>query len=128
MIGMRRIKMFKSWLFWLVVFLVWNILILAIKKIIAKKWPSRIKTLDLNLPLLILGLHFMSKNLMGLSLLPFLIFALALFGIAMTLMYAFLEGDIIYRAFFVRYLRVADIVFFCSFMAFLVLEICQTFI
>ena len=112
--------MVNNWYFWLALVLIWNMILFAAKKIMAERWPARLKVLDLNLPLLIVGLHFLSQTLMGLSILPFLIFALALFGIAMTLMYALLEGDIIYRAFFVRYVRVADIVTLAAFMIFLV--------
>lgn len=112
--------MVNNWYFWLALVLIWNMILVAAKKIMAERWPARLKVLDLNLPLLIVGLHFLSQMLMGLSILPFLIFALALFGIAMTLMYALLEGDIIYHAFFVRYVRVADIVMLVTFIIFLV--------
>lgn len=120
--------MFKSWLFWLVAILIWNGLMIGVKKTLLKKRITFLKTLDLDLPLLIVGIHFISQSLMGLSILPFLIFAMALFGIAMTLIYAFLEGDIIYRAFFVRYVRVADIIALVSFFAFLVIDIIQEFV
>lgn len=115
----------KNWFFWLAAFIIWNILIVTIKKILGQDWPASLKILDLDLPLLLGGVHVMSQDLMGLSILPFLIFAMALFGIAMTLMYAFLEGDIIYRAFFVRYIRIADIVATLAFIVFLILEIFQ---
>ncbi|SFV40811.1 DUF3397 family protein [Ligilactobacillus acidipiscis] len=115
----------KNWFFWLAAFIIWNILIVTIKKILGQDWPASLKILDLDLPLLLGGVHVMSQDLMGLSILPFLIFAMALFGIAMTLTYAFLEGDIIYRAFFVRYIRTADIVATLAFIVFLILEICQ---
>ncbi|GAW64189.1 DUF3397 family protein [Ligilactobacillus acidipiscis] len=115
----------KNWFFWLAAFIIWNILIVTIKKILGQDWPASLKILDLDLPLLLGGVHVMSQDLMGLSILPFLIFAMALFGFAMTLTYAFLEGDIIYRAFFVRYIRTADIVATLAFIVFLILEICQ---
>lgn len=115
----------KNWFFWVAAFIIWNILIVTIKKILGQDWPASLKILDLDLPLLLGGVHVMSQDLMGLSILPFLIFAMALFGIAMTLTYAFLEGDIIYRAFFVRYIRIADIVATLAFIVFLILEIFQ---
>lgn len=122
---MEEIMILKNWFFWLAAFIIWNILIVTIKKILGQDWPASLKILDLDLPLLLGGVHVMSQDLMGLSILPFLIFAMALFGIAMTLTYAFLEGDIIYRAFFVRYIRIADIVATLAFIVFLILEICQ---
>lgn len=117
--------MFNSWIFWVAFFLIWNVILLVVKRIMADRWPANVKVLDLNLPLMVCGLHFLSHELLGLSILPFLIFALALFGIAMTLMYALLEGDIIYRAFFVRYLRITDIVALTVFLFFLVVKVVE---
>ena len=81
------------------------------------------KNVDLNLPFDSRSTFYV-ENLMGLSLLPFNF--CTYYSIAMTLMYAFLEGDIIYRSFFVRYLK-WQISSFCSFMIF-GFRICQIFI
>lgn len=114
--------MFKNWIFWLVFLVGWNVLLLVTQKLASTKWPRQLKILDLNLPLLFCALHFLSSDLLGLSLLPFLVFALGLFGIAMTLTYVFFEGDIIYSAFFVRYLRVADMLALVAYLILLVLQ------
>ena len=103
--------------------LIWIILLAAVKNIVSDRWSRRINVLDLTLPLTVCGLHFLSQEIMGLSLVPFIIFAMALFGIAMTLTYAFLEGDIIYSAFFVRYIRIAGIVVLATYILFLLVKI-----
>lgn len=119
--------MIKSWYVQLLILiLVWLILTLLKNKLF-KRQLKRFKRLDVMSFFLIVAIHFLSQNIMGLSLIPFLVCGLSAYGLVMTILYAVMEGQIIYKKFLIRFWRVADILFFGTYCVLLVFKFISLF-
>lgn len=119
--------MIKEWYIQLLILiLVWIALSFLNKKILYKKFP-RFKVLDVFSLFLLVAIHFLSQNLIGLSIIPFLICALSAYGLAMTILYATLEGQIIYKKFLIRFWRVADLLILATYIILLIFKIVSFF-
>ncbi len=64
-----------------------------------------------------------SLTQLELSVIPFLFFGLGLLGIMMTLVYAYIEGEIIYRVFFKSYFRFCGLAVYGLFIPLFILSI-----
>lgn len=95
-------------------------------KIIIKKYP-KFKRLDVFSLFVLVAIHFLSQNLIGLSLIPFLICGLSLYGLAMTILYALLEGQIIYKKFLIRFWRICDLVIVGLYFVLLIFKVVSLF-
>ena len=104
-----------------IIFVCWLILDLIWKKLKIKK----LRVIDLLTPLILVALHFLSVQLMGLSVIPFIIFGLAVFGVLKTVLHAYLEGEILYSSFFLGFWRVVDLVALSSYIVLLIFQLCM---
>lgn len=86
---------------------------------------KRLKVLDIVGLLLFINVHLLSVQLLGLSVIPFIVLGLAVFGIFMTLLYAYLEGEIFYRSFFLHFWRIVDLVMVFVYSMLLIFMLCQ---
>ena len=123
----RGYRMLKQWYIQLLILiLIWIILTFITKRFISKKYP-KFKRLDVFSIFLLIAIHFLSQNLIGLSLIPFLVCGLSLYGLAMTILYAVLEGQIIYKKFLSRFWRVVDLVILGLYCVLLIFKIVSLF-
>lgn len=104
-----------------IVFICWLVLSLVWKKIKIK----RLKIIDVLTLLILVAIHFLSVQLMGLSVLPFMTFGLAIFGILKTVLHAYLEGEILYSSFLLEFWRVVDLVAVSVYIVLLIFQLCR---
>lgn len=119
--------MIKSWYVQLFILIVVWLILTFLKNKLFKRQLKRFKRLDVMSIFLLVAIHFLSQNIMGLSLIPFLICGLSAYGLMMTVLYAVLEGQIIYKRFLIRFWRVADILFLGTYCVLLVFKIFSIF-
>lgn len=119
--------MIKEWYIQLlIIILVWIILSL-LKNRFFKKQLKDFKRLDVMSFFFIIAIHFLSQDVIGLSILPFLICGLSAYGLIMTILYAVMEGQIIYKKFLIKFWRVADILFLGTYCVLLIFKIVSFF-
>lgn len=110
---------------WYIQLLILLLVLLCLKFIWKKLRIKRPKLIDLVGLLLFVNVHLLSVQLLGLSVVPFIILGLAVFGIFMTLLYAYLEGEIFYRRFFMHFWRIVDLVMIFIYLILLILMLLQ---
>lgn len=106
----------------IVILIIWMALTF-LKKNFAKYWPKRLRIIDIMMLVLLLGIHWLSVTLTGLSLLPFLAFAASAFGLVLTVYLVYTEDDFRVRRFFVIYWRTLDIFIVGMYIILLLIEI-----
>ena len=80
----------------LILILVWLILTL-LKKRFFRKQLKNFKRLDVMSLFLLVSIHFLSQDVMGLSIIPFLICGLSAYGLFLSILYVLMEGQILYK-------------------------------
>lgn len=119
--------MIKEWYIQLLILiLVWLILTL-LKKRFFRKQLKNFKRLDVMSLFLVVAIHFLSQDVMGLSIILFLICGLSAYGLIMTILYALMEGQILYKKFLIKFWRVADILFLGTYCVLLIFKIVSFF-
>lgn len=119
--------MIKQWYIQLIILvLVWILLTFLKNKFLKKRYP-KFKRLDIFSLFLLVAIHFLSQNLIGISIIPFIVCGLSLYGLAMTILYAIFEGQIIYKKFLIKFWRVADLVILALYCVLLIFKIASFF-
>lgn len=80
----------------------------------------KIKSPDISVPFLFLGIHELSKNSYGQSIFPYFIISILLLGIGIAVFHAYFYGDIIYSRYFKMFWR---LVFLLTMVLYIVLVI-----
>ncbi|WP_415620225.1 DUF3397 family protein [Liquorilactobacillus satsumensis] len=110
----------------------WQLVYLCLLWLIFKFWKKmklrprifsgRIKPFDVLAFFVLLGIHQLSSARFQISLLPFIFLGMAVLGIAMSLGYALVERQLVYRTFILRYWRFFDIVIYGAYGVLLILQ------
>ncbi|WP_034986638.1 DUF3397 domain-containing protein [Liquorilactobacillus sucicola] len=113
----------KIWYYQLLIlFIIW-LLSLVGKKKMMRFLPSKLLPIDVMTPFMLVGIHFLTLDESGNSIVPYVLLGMALWGILMTLNHVFIKGELGYRSFYWRYWRLADIVITIIYCCIVVLEI-----
>ncbi|MHC9532864.1 DUF3397 family protein [Dellaglioa sp. BT-FLS60] len=106
---MKLLTFFGTWYGSIILVVSYLLILLLLKRILRKYWPKRLKIVDFLPPLLLLLTHLLSVQEYNLSLVPFVILAWCLIGIASALMFAYRDGELIYAKFFTVIWKITDI-------------------
>lgn len=94
-----------TWYYQLLLILIVFLSLVILKKFLPRKIRRKLRIPYLMIIPVIYCIFMTSLTQLELSVIPFLFFGLGLLGIMMTLVYAYIEGEIIYRVFFKSYFR-----------------------
>lgn len=118
---MKLFTFFGTWLGSIIFVLGFILIATLLKRILRKYWPKQVQVIDLLPPLLLLLTHVLSVQSLGLTIVPFLILAWCLIGIASALMYAYRDGELIYAKFFKTIWKITDVYMIVWYLIVLVL-------
>ncbi|WP_057828943.1 DUF3397 family protein [Liquorilactobacillus cacaonum] len=111
------------WYYQLLLLVVVFLVLVIMKKMAPRNMRKKIKIYNLMVIPVVYCVLVTSLTQLELSIIPFLTFGLGLLGIMMTIVYAYVEGEIIYRVFFKVYFRFFSITVYGLFIPMFLLNI-----
>ena len=104
--------------------LIW-IVLSFLKRYLKKIWPKKLRVVDIMMLFLVVAIAQLSVELTGLSLLPFLAFAVSAYGLALTVYLVYTEDDFRLKRFIVVYWRTLDILMLLVYCVLLFIKTAQ---
>lgn len=104
--------------------LLW-IVLSFLKRYLKKIWPKKLRVVDIMMLFLVVAIAQLSVELTGLSLLPFLAFAVSAYGLALTVYLVYTEDDFRLKRFIVVYWRTLDILMLLVYCVLLFIKTAQ---
>ncbi|MDV7757158.1 DUF3397 family protein [Liquorilactobacillus mali] len=111
------------WYYQLLLIVLVFLFLVILKKLLPKKLRRKMRISSLMIIPVLYCIFMTSLTKLELSVIPFLFFGLGLLGIMMTLVYAYVEGEIIYRVFFKSYFRFCALAVYGVFVLLFILSI-----
>lgn len=112
-----------SWYYQVLLILGVFLFLMVLKKFMPIRIRRKFRISELMVIPVLYCIFMTSLTQLELSVIPFLFFGLGLLGIMMTLVYAYIEGEIIYRTFFRAYFHFCEFVIYVLFIPLFIFSI-----
>ncbi|MBD5069379.1 MAG: DUF3397 domain-containing protein [Lactobacillus sp.] len=119
------LEVLEAWYVTLISLILLWIVLSFLKRYLKKIWPKKLRVVDIMMLFLVVAIAQLSVELTGLSLLPFLAFAVSAYGLALTVYLVYTEDDFRLKRFIVVYWRTLDILMLLVYCVLLFIKTAQ---
>lgn len=101
--------LFTNWLGQISLIGAVSVVVLGLKRVLRRFWPTHLLLIDFWPPFLIVFTHFLTLQTTDSSIVPYEVISLMILGIGLTILSVIQQGEILYGRFFKLFWRVTDL-------------------
>lgn len=113
--------LFTNWLGQISLIAAVSVVVLGLKRLLRRFWPTQLLLIDFWPPFLIIFTHFLTLQTTDSSIVPYEVISLMIMGIGLTVLSVIQQGEILYGRFFRLFWRVTDLLMIMVYLLALVI-------